>query len=824
MGKESMLEDDQELELEDLDDETEEEADVQPEEDLGVPDTETDREADEDGEFELEDLDDEAEGEADVRPEAENGVPDTETDRDSGEEESGAGDVESGEAESGESGVPAQPGLYERGVARGAAFAEKLKGTASDLLDVALPKAEGLIDKHKGKFFNAYDSVMDLKDEMHYASKDSGGGFKGFKSAAGVLGRHIKESDTYNKFMNSAVGQGIQATGRGISWTKDKIKSGASWAGNKIKSGASWAADKFNGTKLGKWIQEKRANKSDEPGFFSKAWDKMKTGAGALAGKVKSGASWAWDKAKSGAAWAGDKVKSGASWAGNKIKSGASWAADKFNGTKLGKWIQEKRANKSDEPGFFSKAWDTVKTGAGALAGKVKNGMSIAGDAIKGVASRTGNAIKSGVSRAGSAIKSGASYLGNVVKNSASLAMDKFNKTRLGKWVQEKLADKSDEPGFFGKAWNKVKTGSRALAKKVKSGVAWLGEQKDRAGKWIGEQKEWADQKVGDLKMWKRLHIDEPLDNHEHERRVRFMERQGDSGYGKRYNDLVGELKELPGIERLKGLAEGKILEEVLLELEKGEDSVDEKVGAAAAKGESLVGKPSGILDVQFIKNKAKDRFGGGVDQISDGLSYGKAALGAVKSGAGIVTAQRLKKDLSRMEKETSDPTLRKGMRFAKKNADKKTVNNSFDIVKTGVTAAGRIFKQKTAAKVANKVIGLAESAVTSGMDKETRKESLKGLLGGVEGYRQLKERYKLKAPEMRRAIRQAIGVSSENDVVNMDRLTTSHDIMKNAQDGDQASRDFAKRVKAGSSGDLYKAMGGDKSIFMTQHYGTQEA
>lgn len=739
MGKESMLEDDQELELEDLDDETEEEADVQPEEDLGVPDTETDREADEDGEFELEDLDDEAEGEADVRPEAENGVPDTETDRDSGEEESGAGDVESGEAESGESGVSAQPGLYERGVARGAAFAEKLKGTASDLLDVALPKAEGLIDKHKGKFFNAYDSVMDLKDEMHYASKDSGGGFKGFKSAAGVLGRHIKESDTYNKFMNSAVGQGIQATGRGISWTKDKIKSGAAW------------------TK-------------------------------------------------------------------DKIKSGASWAADKFNGTKLGKWIQEKRANKSDEPGFFSKAWDTVKTGAGALAGKVKNGMSIAGDAIKGVASRTGNAIKSGASRAGSAIKSGASYLGNVVKNSASLAMDKFNKTRLGKWVQEKLADKSDEPGFFGKAWNKVKTGSRALAKKVKSGVAWLGKQKDRAGKWIGEQKEWADQKVGDLKMWKRLHMDEPLDNHEHERRVRFMERQGDSGYGKRYNDLVGELKELPGIERLKGLTEGKVLEEVILELEKGNDSLDEKAGAAAAKGESLVGKPSGLLDVGFIKNKAKDRFGGGVDRVSDGLAYGKAALGAVKSGAGIVTAQRLKKDLSRMEKETSDSTLRKGMRFAKKNADKKTVNNSFDIVKTGVTAAGRIFKQKTAAKVANKVIGFAESAVTSGMDKETRKESLKGLLGGVEGYRQLKERYKLKAPEMRRAIRQAIGVSTENDVVNMDRLTTSHDIMKNAQDGDQASRNFAKRVKAGSSGDLYKAMGGDKSIFMTQHYGTQEA
>lgn len=495
--------------------------------------------------------------------------------------------------------------------------------------------------------------------------KDSGGGFKGFKSAAGVLGRHIRESDTYQKFMDSEVGRGIQTTARGISWTKDKIKSGASWAKEQIKSGAS---------------------------------------------------------------------------------------------------------------------------------------------------------------KAGNAIKSGAAYLGNVVKNSASLAMEKFNKTSLGKWVQEKLADKSDEPGFFEKAWNKVKTGARALAKKVKSKAAWLGEQKDRAGKWIDEQKEWVDQKMSDLKLWKQAHIDEPLDNHEHERRVRFMERQGDNGYGKRYHDLVGELKALPGIERLKGLVEGKEIEEVLLELEKGNDSVDEKMEAATAKGESLVGKPSGLLDVKFIKNKAKDRFGGGIDRVSDGLAYGKAALGAVKSGAGIVTAQRLKKDLSAMEKKTSDPTLSKGIRFAKKNADKSTVKKSFDIVKTGVTAAGRLFKQKTAAKVANTAIGFAESAVTSGMDKETRKESLKGLLGGVEGYRQLKAKCKLKAPEMRRAIRQAIGVSSEDDVVNMDRLTTSHDIMKNARDGEQQSRDFAKRMKVSGSGALYKAMGDDKSIFKTQHYGTQEA
>ena len=827
MGKESMLEDDDEIELDDLEntkDDEENDAENEP----GI-EQDPSLEVDEDGNYELENLDDRAGG---------NGVPETETDRphDAGEPETGT------ETEDTESEEPAMDPdqsavsrtmseLYEKGAAKGSALVEKLKGKTEELMDVALPKAEGLIDKHKGKFFNAYDTVMDLKDEMHYASKNSGGGFKGLKSAAGVLGKHIRETDAYKQFMDSAVGQGIQAAGRGISWTKDKIKSGAAWAGNKIKSGASWAgdkiksgaawagnkikggaswaADKFNGTKLGKWIQEKRANQSDEPGFFSKAWDKVKTGAGAAA----------------------EKVKSGASWVGNKVKSGASWAADKFNGTKLGKWIQEKRANQSDEPGFFGKAWNAVKTGAGTLAENVKGAAHRAGDAIKGGISWAGNHIKSGASSAGNAIKNGASWLGKVVKNGASLAVDKFKGTKLGKWVQEKFAsDPDDEPGALSKAWDKVKTGSKKLLNKAKRGLTWAGEQKDRAGKWIGEQKEWAGQKMSDLRLWKHIHIDEPLDNHEHERRVRFMERQGDTGYGQRYNTMVEKLKELPGIERLKGLAEGGELEEVLLELEKGEDSVSEKAesavgkaGAVAGKGSGLLSAPSSILDVKFIKNGLRGSYGGIVDQISDGLSYGKAGLHALKDGAGIATAQILKRDLSKMEKKTSDPTLKKGINFAKKNADKTTVHNSFDIAKTGVTAAGRALKQKTAAKIVNKTLDLAESAVTSHMDKGTRKESLKGLLGGVEGYRKLKEQYKLRAPEMRRAIRQAIGVSSEEDVTNMDRFTTSHDIMKNARDGDQDSRDFAKRMKTSGSRALYKAMGGGDVMYRTQHYAAQE-
>ena len=409
--------------------------------------------------------------------------------------------------------------------------------------------------------------------------------------------------------------------------------------------------------------------------------------------------------------------------------------------------------------------------------------------------------------------------------------MDKFKGTKLGKWVQEKFAsDPDDEPGALSKAWDKVKTGSKKLLNKAKRGLAWAGEQKDRAGKWIGEQKEWAGQKMSDLRLWKHIHIDEPLDNHEHERRVRFMERQGDTGYGQRYNTMVEKLKELPGIERLKGLAEGGELEEVLLELEKGEDSVSEKAesavgkaGAVAGKGSGLLSAPSSILDVKFIKNGLRGSYGGIVDQISDGLSYGKAGLHAMKDGAGIATAQILKRDLSKMEKKTSDPTLKKGINFAKKNADKTTVHNSFDIAKTGVTAAGRALKQKTAAKIVNKTLDLAESAVTSHMDKGTRKESLKGLLGGVEGYRKLKEQYKLRAPEMRRAIRQAIGVSSEEDVTNMDRFTTSHDILKNARDCDLDSRDFAKLMKTSGSRALYKAMGGGDVMYRTQHYAAQE-
>ena len=56
-----------------------------------------------------------------------------------------------------------------------------------------------------------------------------------------------------------------------------------------------------------------------------------------------------------------------------------------------------------------------------------------------------------------------------------------------------------------------------------------------------------------------------------------------------------------------------------------------------------------------------------------------------------------------------------------------------------------------------------------------------------------------------------------------MDRFTTSHDIMKNARDGDQDSRDFAKRMKTSGSRALYKAMGGGDVMYRTQHYAAQE-
>jgi hypothetical protein len=53
--------------------------------------------------------------------------------------------------------------------------------------------------------------------------------------------------------------------------------------------------------------------------------------------------------------------------------------------------------------------------------------------------------------------------------------------------------------------------------------------------------------------------------------------------------------------------------------------------------------------------------------------------------------------------------------------------------------------------------------------DKETRKMSIKGIMGGVEGYKALKEKYKMKAPEMRYAMLEVLGLQSEQDIVNAD-------------------------------------------------------
>lgn len=84
----------------------------------------------------------------------------------------------------------------------------KFKGKADNLLDKSLTAGQKFYDKNKGKFFKVYDKVMDLKDDMHDARKNAGGGWEGIKSAASVIGKRIQNTDTYRKLANSRFGKG----------------------------------------------------------------------------------------------------------------------------------------------------------------------------------------------------------------------------------------------------------------------------------------------------------------------------------------------------------------------------------------------------------------------------------------------------------------------------------------------------------------------------------------------------------------------------------------------------------------------------------------
>lgn len=72
-----------------------------------------------------------------------------------------------------------------------------------------------------------------MKDDMHDARKNAGGGWEGIKSAASVIGKRIQNTDTYRK-----LGKQPLWKGNVLSWKQDENRSsGIKGEGGEFQSG-----------------------------------------------------------------------------------------------------------------------------------------------------------------------------------------------------------------------------------------------------------------------------------------------------------------------------------------------------------------------------------------------------------------------------------------------------------------------------------------------------------------------------------------------------------------------------------------------------------
>lgn len=546
----------------------------------------------------------------------------------------------------------------------------KFKGKADNLLDKSLTAGQKFYDKNKGKFFKVYDKIMDLKDDMHDARKNAGGGWEGIKSAASVIGKRIQNTDTYRKLANSRFGKGM------------------SFLGNKMKTGAAALKEKAANSKAGQWLAKKKAEREEK-------------------------------KAK------------------------------------------QQPKPKKESPGFFSKLWGNIKTGAASLKEKAEN-------------------------------------------SKAGQWLAKKKSEREEKKAKKKLEKK--EPGFFGKLWGNIKTGATALKEKVVNSKAgqWTKGKISKGINWYKEQKEWLGKKKEQIRAVKDK-ISDDFDDHEFERRMNQKARNGDPEYRTRYMKLMEELKSIPGIKDLQGSLSNGDIDNFTKELEAGTEKEEEK--------ESAVSKAGDLLDKAGEKLSISGLSGAGALLKAGG--HAKDAFGAAKQSKNLSMAG---------EKFKSDAILRRSAVYASEESHKQSVTSAFDAFDEISSGASKVLPGvgSTVASAVNFGAGIAKKAVVAKMDKKSKKRGIKELLGGVEGYRKLKEKYRMQSQEMRRAIREVLGVRTEDDIVNTDKMHLSGEVAKRMKEKDESAVELAKTMGANDRKGLYKAMGGSSSVIGRRAYAHQ--
>jgi hypothetical protein len=255
-------------------------------------------------------------------------------------------------------------------------------------------------------------------------------------------------------------------------------------------------------------------------------------------------------------------------------------------------------------------------------------------------------------------------------------------------------------------------------------------------------------------------------------------------------------------------------------ELEAGKEdgekkSTGEKVAGVLDKGASGVEKSHKVIK-KISEAKAKQG-GNIVNAFANMVRVVDKGMEVQENKKEVARTEALQNDEAVKNDNASGRLAQHLHRNAQNKYDNSVIDFSENTVDLSASMATVLTGNSVAANAASKVVkGVMEGAragINAKNDKETKKMSIKGIMGGVEGYKALKEKYKMKAPEMRYAMLEVLGLQSEQDIVNADIGNLATQVFNGDSEGARKVRGDAKQAS-----ELYKNGGGTERKIKRSH------
>ncbi len=196
-----------------------------------------------------------------------------------------------------------------------------------------------------------------------------------------------------------------------------------------------------------------------------------------------------------------------------------------------------------------------------------------------------------------------------------------------------------------------------------------------------------------------------------------------------------------------------------------------------------------------------------------------KVAVENKDKAVGIYKNSRRQKTLEKLAGQTDNTTGKgRSYRYMAAQTNKEKTQAGFDIATTAVNTVSDMLQRFGSSKVgdiAGKIAGYINKALAFGKDfmskrieKKAIKDGIKGLVGGNDTYRKLKDKYRLHGQDMRRAIRTAAKHSSVTDLINADKDKLSGEYAKNVKDKDSGVADVMGLAGGTDEQAMKKALG----------------